>query len=104
SFGKYIREQEEWVAPALLLRAPDIFEFQTQEEISGTQFGVLSLPRIARKELQILDGQHRILGIHLGLEEISGEISSKRAELAKAKKNGQAPEVIRHFEEKIAQL
>src|SRR6266545_3140299 len=70
AFGEYVRKQKEWVSPALLLRAPNIFEFDVKEEIAGTQFGILSLPRIAQMELRILDGQHRILGIHYGLESI----------------------------------
>src|SRR4051812_47188012 len=38
AFGNYIRETEDWVSPALLLRGPDIFKFEVQQEIAGTQF------------------------------------------------------------------
>src|SRR3954454_18101993 len=38
-FGDYVRSQPEWVAPALVLRAPDIFDFEVRESISGTEFG-----------------------------------------------------------------
>src|SRR4051794_17847578 len=44
AFGRYLREHEDWVSPALLLRAPDIFNFESKEQIAGTQFGVLSVP------------------------------------------------------------
>src|SRR5437899_627617 len=34
AFGEYIREQRDWVAPALVLRAPDMFKFHVTEEIA----------------------------------------------------------------------
>src|ERR1700682_2444830 len=34
-FADYIREKEEWVSPAFILRAPDIFKFDMQAEIGG---------------------------------------------------------------------
>ena len=40
AFGDYVRQQREWVAPALVLRAPDIFEIDVRESIGGTEFGV----------------------------------------------------------------
>ena len=47
AFGDYVRQEREWVAPALVLRAPDIFEFDVRESIGGTEFGVISFPRLA---------------------------------------------------------
>ena len=40
AFGEYVRDQADWVAPALVLRGPDIFAFETKERIGGTEFGV----------------------------------------------------------------
>ena len=57
AFSDYIREHTDWVAPALVLRAPDLFKFEVLQEISGTQFGVISFPRMASTDLRILDGQ-----------------------------------------------
>ena len=48
AFGQYVRENAEWVAPALVLRAPDIFQFEVKESIGGTEFGVISFPQLAR--------------------------------------------------------
>lgn len=88
SFGTYVRENKEWVAPALLLRSPDIFEFEVKEEIAGTQFGILGIPRLARTDLRILDGQHRILGLHYAIEDIASELEKLRSLAAAAKRDG----------------
>lgn len=103
-FGDYVREHEDWVSPALLLRAPDIFEFETKEEIAGTQFGVLAVPRLARSDIRILDGQHRILGIHLAIQAIATDLEKQRDLLAKAKKNGSEPAVVKQIQETIKRL
>ena len=104
SFGEYIRGHEEWVSPALLLRAPDIFEFETQEEIAGTQFGVLGVPRLARADVRILDGQHRILGIHRALAGIAEDLEKQRDLLAKAKKQDADPAVLKSLKATIDRL
>src|SRR5262245_4082637 len=87
-FGQYVRENENWVAPALLLRSPDIFEFQKEKDVAGTQFGILAIPRLARTDLRILDGQHRILGLHYAIEDIASELEKQRGLAAAAKKDG----------------
>lgn len=104
AFGRYIHEQEGWVSPALLLRGPDIFEFEVKEEIAGTEFGILSVPRLARSDIRILDGQHRILGIHLELARIARELEKKRELLAKGKKNGENAAVLQELQEQIREL
>lgn len=104
AFGRYLREHEDWVSPALLLRAPDIFAFEVLQEIAGTQFGILSFSRLARNDIRILDGQHRILGIHLELARIAAELERKRELRAKAKKNGEEPAVIKEHERGIKEL
>lgn len=104
AFGTYIREQEDWVSPSLLLRGPDIFSFEALQEISGTQFGILSIPRLARSDLRILDGQHRILGIHRAIQGISRELEKKRDLVARAKRNGEDDAVIRELTKEIKAL
>jgi hypothetical protein len=104
AFGTYVREHEDWVSPALLLRGPDIFKFDTKEEIAGTQFGILSLPRLARSDLRILDGQHRILGIHRAIQGISRDLEKQRDLRARAKRNGQDESVIKELTDKIREL
>lgn len=104
AFSLYIREKDDWVSPALVLRSPDIFEFEAQQEIAGTQFGILAFPRLARTDLRILDGQHRILGVHLAIEGIAKDLEAARTHLAAAKRNGQDAAVAATFERKIRDL
>lgn len=104
AFGEYVREQGDWVAPALVLRAPDIFDFDVRESIGGTEFGVISFPRLASTDLRILDGQHRILGIHMAIQSISDDLQKARSGLAAARRTDAEPAVIAQFEAKIAKL
>lgn len=103
SFADYVRENENWVAPALLLRAPDIFTFEAKETIEGTQFGILGLPRLARTDLRILDGQHRILGLHLAVDDIAAELAKQRDLRAAARREGDV-DLERHFDSIITKL
>jgi hypothetical protein len=104
AFGEYVRNQVEWVAPALVLRAPDIFQFEVREIIGGTEFGIISFPRMASTDLRILDGQHRILGIHLAIQGIANDLEKERGALATARRNEALPEVIAQREKKIREL
>ena len=104
AFGNYVREHEDWVSPALLLRGPDIFKFEGKEEIAGTQFGIVALPRLARSDLRILDGQHRILGIHRAIQGIARDLEKQRDLVARAKRNGESAEVIKELTVKIKEL
>jgi hypothetical protein len=104
AFGNYVREHEDWVSPALLLRGPDIFGFETKEEVAGTEFGIVSLPRLARSDLRILDGQHRILGVHRAIQGIARDLEKARDLLAKAKRNEDPAAVIKQHTDKIKEL
>jgi hypothetical protein len=99
-FGRYIRDNKNWIAPALLLRAPDIFSFEVDREVEGTQFGILSLPRLARTDLKILDGQHRILGLYYAVEDVANELEDIRNHLAAARRQ-QDPDLESHFRESM---
>ncbi len=85
-FAKYIRQQPEWVIPALLLRAPSIFKFESATQVHGTEFGVLSFPRLAVNDVKILDGQHRTLGFYLANESIERDLDKARSTLAAARR------------------
>lgn len=104
AFGEYVRQQHDWVAPALVLRAPDIFQFEVRESIGGTEFGVISFPRLASTDLRILDGQHRILGIHMAIQNISDDLQKARSGLAAARRTDAEPAVVAQFEAQIAKL
>lgn len=104
AFGDYIRHTADWVAPALVLRAPNIFEFEVQTEIAGTQFGIISFPVMARTDLRILDGQHRTLGIHLAIRGISADLEKSRNSLANAKRIDAEDLVIQQLQAEIDKL
>lgn len=104
-FGEYVRARPDWVSPALMLRVPgDVFEFEQQLELAGSQYGILSLPRVARSDLGILDGQHRILGIHMALEAITEELRKSRDRVSAAKRNGEDSAVVRQLESTVRKL
>ena len=105
-FGAYIRKEENWVSPALLLRGPDIFKFELLDlgvDTGTTAFGQLGIPKDARTEVQIVDGQHRTLGFHLAWEDLNDEISKARANVANGKAN-QDPIVETDFKKVLENL
>ena len=102
-FARYIRDNKNWIAPALLLRAPDMFSFNVDREVEGTQFGILSLPRLARTDLKILDGQHRILGLYYAVDELAAELENIRNHLAAARRQ-ENPDLEQHFQDKVREL
>lgn len=75
SFAKYYLEHQNWVIPGIILRSPDIFDFAGDRTVDddSASFGVLSYPKRKQADIQILDGQHRILGFHLALEALEAE-------------------------------
>jgi hypothetical protein len=104
AFGNYVREHDEWVAPALVLRAPDMFSFEVRESVSGTEFGIISFPQLARTDLRVLDGQHRILGVHLAIQGIANDLEKARGALAVARRNEAEPAMLTQHEKAIAKL
>lgn len=103
AFGEYIRLNPEWIAPALVLRGPSSFEFTAIESIEGAEFGVVSIPTLAVADLHILDGQHRILGMHMAWRAIAEELDKARDQLAKARKGGDA-NLVDHYQSVIKEL
>jgi DNA-sulfur modification-associated len=100
-FSEYIQERENWVCPSLLLRAPEgEFDFESVNMIGGTELGKLAIPRLARNALQILDGQHRILGFHLAWRAISEKLQERREALTLARRHGPA-ELVRDAERRL---
>jgi hypothetical protein len=102
-FARYVRENEDWVAPALLLRAPDNFSFESLRQLAGVSFGVLGVPRAGRRDIRIIDGQHRILGFHYAIEEIARELDEARNSQAQARRDENL-DLVTHFSRKINDL
>lgn len=86
AFGNYIREHAGWFSQSIALRSTSEFKFEPIDAVGGTEIGVVSLPFMALTEIHIIDGQHRILGIHNGLRQITSELERTRATLARLEK------------------
>lgn len=88
-FADYLRARPDWIGPALLLRGPSMFDFTALETDGGVpnrEYGLMGFPRAAANDLRIVDGQHRILGIHLAIRGIAADLDKARSALASAKK------------------
>ncbi len=93
SFAAYVRENERWIIPPLLLRASnDVFTFEPEDSIGGTEWGVLTLPRLARQRLKIVDGQHRVLGFHIAYAALTEEQDIARGKLHTLERRGEKAE------------
>lgn len=103
SFANYVREQEGWVAPALLMRAPDVFTFETNLSLGGVSFGIVGVPRSNRRDIRIIDGQHRILGLHIAVEDIARELDDARNRHASAQRDGDV-DIANHVQTIIKRL
>ena len=104
-FANYYLEHDNWVIPGLILRAPAIFDFEESLDVGDANigFGVLSYPKRSRTDIQILDGQHRILGFHLALDMITEQIDKardhrQRAERTEGKNSKVAKDALKEIE------
>ena len=82
-FASQVRENRQWGSAPLLLRTPaDTFAFEPLKRMAGTEWGTLTVPRLARNDLRIVAGQERLLGFHLAFEELTREIDAARGQRA----------------------
>lgn len=103
-FARYFREHSKWVVPGMILRASTHFGFDIITEIEGAEFGVLSFPRRAASEINILDGQHRILGFHLAEDGIAADLDKARSGLASARRVDPHGAVVAEAQKRIHEL
>ena len=80
AFADYWRQNTRWATPPLLLDTlhPLSEDFQAKSTVSGVDFGIVRLPHNSASDLQILDGQHRILGWTIASRRISDELKRAR--------------------------
>ena len=104
-FGEYWRANEKWATPPLLLDTtfPLAKDFEPRAMVGGVEFGVVKLPHNSAKELQILDGQHRILGWTIVANRISEEVKVARERALKARET-EDPLSIQVAEADLAKL
>jgi hypothetical protein len=113
AFARYIQEKDRWVSPAIIVRAPsgNVTFNPAKQFDDGTAWGVLSIPVQLLMDVQVLDGQHRTLGIFNALDEVNEKISRARETQADAsrledadaagRKEAQIQELVR-LRDKIA--
>lgn len=104
-YARYLMTNDNWTAPPLLLRIPSgEIEFESKTEIGGAQWGIISIPRSARDELSIIDGQHRVLGTHMARDMLAIELRKARDHLSRTKSNSNVPELEKNAKAKLEQL
>lgn len=81
-FAEYYIERPSWIIPGIILRAPNIFKFEDDGSSSGR--GLVSYSKRDAGRIQILDGQHRILGFHKAYHLINQKIEAARNHQARA--------------------
>lgn len=102
-FAQYWMERDDWACPPILLDTNAKLNFDVRFEAGGVQVGILSLPHNSVGTLDILDGQHRILGWYLALEQIAGELKKAREQLVQARRVPD-PLAIQVWEDKISRF
>lgn len=104
AFGAYVLQRADSVVPPLLLRCPQgVLRFERLEQIGGSEWGRVEVPRLARDELKIVDGQHRALGFHMAWEQINADMSAARDQLGAARRIGEQAG-IEHAEQKVREI
>lgn len=92
AFGEYWRQNVKWATPPLLLDTlvPLSDDFTPRSTVSGVDFGIIRLPHNSSSDLQILDGQHRILGWTIAARKIGEELKRAREKAVRAGDRGDA--------------
>src|ERR1700691_3109150 len=105
NFGHYVLEKDDWVSPAIIVRAPSAeVEFEVSHSFEdGTAWGVLKIPLHVLTEILLLDGQHRTLGTFMAIDEINERIRTKRDSLEAARADENGP-VIAEMEAALKKL
>jgi hypothetical protein len=105
AFGYYVLEKDDWVSPAIIVRAPSgEVEFDTVHAFDdGTAWGILKIPLHVLTEILLLDGQHRTLGTFIAIDEVNERIRSKRDSLEAARRD-ENPAVIAEIEGSLNKL
>lgn len=104
-FGEYWSRNVKWATPPLLLDTmyPLTRDFEPRAKVAGVEFGVVRLPHNSALELQILDGQHRILGWTLITTRIAEDLRVVREQLHRAREH-EDPVATQLAEARLAEL
>lgn len=102
-FAQYWMTRKDWACPPILLDTNASLKFDILYEAGGVQVGILSLPHNSVGTLDILDGQHRILGWYIALEDIAADLKKAREQLVQSRR-AQDPVAIQVWTDKTAGL
>lgn len=97
AFADYVERNESWHAGVLTMRTQsDIVRFRPLEggDLGTVRVGILSVPRNARNSFRIVDGQHRILGFKLLIDQLTARRSEARTRLTNARNTGEPQQVL----------
>ena len=105
AFGYYVLEKDDWVSPAIIVRAPSgEVDFDLEHAFpDGTAWGILRIPLHVLTEILLLDGQHRTLGTFIAIDEINERIRAKRDSLEVARIDENGP-VVAEIEASLKKL
>lgn len=109
-FGEYVHDKHDWVAPPLLARDDGRCVFNERQPIDGAMaLGILDVPWAsgASRALKIIDGQHRVLGVHLQIKDIEAGITRTEDDLLRAKddaRRNQCEQRLNEFKERHKRL
>ena len=87
AFGQYWASNPRWATPPLLLDTPATLStgFEPLFQRDSTESGKLTLPDDSAELLEILDGQHRILGWHNAARRIRSGLRAAEREMLTAR-------------------
>lgn len=101
-FGQYWRDNTDWGCPPMLMDTlhPLSDSFESKFAAGGVEFGVVRLPHNSADAIDILDGQHRVLGWKIITDRIHGDYKIAAERLRKAKQSGDV-EGQKHAQEAV---
>lgn len=103
-FASQVRQDRQWGSAPLLLRTPaDTFAFEPLKRMAGTEWGTLTVPRLARNDLRIVAGQERLVGLHLAFDELTKDVDAARGRQATLAREDDTAESRRQGE-RLAEL
>ncbi|MEO9238685.1 MAG: DNA sulfur modification protein DndB, partial [Jatrophihabitantaceae bacterium] len=103
-FGQYLDQKTDWVAPALLARDSGGCQFEKIDDAGNV--GYLTVPWAIGgiSSMRTVDGQHRILGVHIEKVRITEEIARVDRELSRKVSTDREVKLQDERKKAIAQL
>jgi hypothetical protein len=89
AFANYLLTKEDWGSPSVIVRVrPGVLRFESVQQFGHATWGWLRIPLTQLVALLLLDGQHRVLGCFLAVEELESEVTRYQDLIAKARDQG----------------